>query len=288
MSTTLTSDLLRVTVNNKGAELSSVKDQAGIEFLWQANPDVWPRHAPVLFPVVGKLKNNSFSFNNGTHSMAQHGFARDLVFNRIEHSTQHCVFELISNEETKRVFPFDFIFRIKYALTDNVLNTYYTVINPGSDILLFSVGAHPGFNCPLEINESFEDYYLQFENNHYELTLLSDGLRKHSKQNLELTNKQLTLTKNLFDKDALVFENNQINSISLCSTKSSHKIKLSCAQWPYFGIWSKKGANNFVCLEPWYGIADHENSNGIFSEKDGIIKLEPKGEFNCSFSLEFL
>ncbi|MCC6371608.1 MAG: aldose 1-epimerase family protein [Bacteroidia bacterium] len=287
MKTTLTSNELTVEIKAHGAELCSIKNKQGTEFLWQASPDVWPRHAPVLFPVVGKLKNNAFSYNNNSYSLGQHGFARDKAFHLIESSDQRCTFELLSNADTKKVFPFDFIFRIHYALTQNVLVTSYQVINSGTEQLLFSVGAHPGFNCPLSANETFEDYYLEFENNQYQLTELLEGLRLEGTRQLHLSNQQVPLSKNLFDKDALVFEGGQINSVSLCSSKSLHKIKLNCANWPYFGIWSKKGCRQFVCLEPWYGIADNNNSNGNLLQKDGILKLAPKSEFSCDFSLEF-
>lgn len=288
MKHTLTSNEISLTINSHGAELSSVKNKNGLEFIWQAKPDVWARHAPVLFPIVGKLKNNQFIFEGKTYELPQHGFARDREFSLKEKSDRLCVFELRSDSHTKKIFPFDFVFQIIYILNGNKLTVQYKVKNPAPENLFFSLGAHPAFNVPLQANESFEDYYLEFKKNNYDITILNEGLRTSSNQNLEFKDKKLFLSKNLFDRDALVFENSQINSVALCSSKSNHKILMQCKNFPYFGIWSKKGCAEFVCLEPWFGIADHENANQNFSQKEGIISLKTKEEFVCEFELRFL
>ncbi len=287
MQTQLTSEFLQITINHFGAELSSVKNKEGLEFMWQADKDVWPRHAPVLFPIVGKLKNNQYFLNENPYTLGQHGFARDRMFDRIENTTSSCTFQLLSDSESKKNYPFDFAFQIRFDLHKNTLNTHYTVINSSNDELFFSVGAHPGFRCPLLPNESFEDYNLLFEKDTFQLTELSDGLLGKNKHTLRLPNNCMTLSKTTFDKDALVFENSQINKISLYSTKSSHSITMNCEQWPYFGIWSKKSSSDFVCLEPWFGVADSIDSNQEFTEKRGIIKLAPKKEFRSRFSITF-
>jgi galactose mutarotase-like enzyme len=258
-----------------------------MEFMWQADQQVWARHAPVLFPIVGKLKDNSFVFDNSTFRLGQHGFARDLDFVLVEQNDAFCVFELRSSEETKKSYPFDFVFQVKYVLEGSTLVTEYTVKNPSDKPLIFAVGAHPGFNCPLADGEVLEDYYLEFENETFYTTELSNGLRSDAKKELILNNNKLFLTKHLFDKDALVFENGQISRISLCSSVSSHKITMECANWPYFGIWAKPG-QPFVCLEPWYGIADKETATGQLTDKDGMISLEPQKTFSCSFSTSFV
>lgn len=288
MKHTLTSNEISLTINSQGAELSSVKNRNGLEFIWQAKPDVWARHAPVLFPIIGKLKNNQFIFEGKTYELPQHGFARDMELSLKEKNDTSCVFELRSDANTKKVFPFDFVFQIIYILNGNKLTIKYNVKNPGSDALFFSIGAHPAFNVPLQANETFEDYYLEFEKNNYNVTILNEGLRTSSKQNLEVKDKKLFLSKNLFDRDALVFENSQIDSMALCSSKSNHKIIMHSKNFPYFGIWSKKGCTQFVCLEPWFGIADHENTNQNFSQKEGIISLNANEEFVCEFELRFL
>ena len=287
MQTSLESNKLKVTINSFGAELCSVKNKNGLEFIWQAKKDVWARHAPVLFPIVGKLKDNFFVFEGNRYELPQHGFARDMKFELTEHSTSTCTFEINANTETKNNFPFEFRFQINYQLLENKLITTYKIFNPSAKPIFFSVGAHPGFNCPLLPNENYNDYYLEFEKNSFSQTQLNNGLRIDSKSDLLLQNNKLFLSKELFDNDALVFENDQIDGLSLCSSVSEHKITLECQNWPFFGVWTKKGNTEFVCLEPWQGIADNINSSNELTKKDGIIELAPNSEFVCSFSLVF-
>jgi len=288
MNITLKSASLTAVINSSGAEICSVKNKNNTEFMWQADKNVWARHAPVLFPIVGKLKDNQFIYENTAYSLSQHGFARDLEFDLIAENSDACVFRLTSNDETKKNYPFGFIFEIKYQLTENTLITSYTVKNPAAKKLYFSVGAHPAFNCALFPDEKFEDCFLEFESDHYEQTKLQDGLLSNTKAQLKLKDKKLFLASELFENDALVFENNQINKITLASVKSSRKIILECTHWPFFGIWSKKQNRQFVCLEPWYGIADNVSHDRQLINKKGILSLQPGEEFTCSFSISFL
>lgn len=283
----LKSPVLSVIIDSLGAELCSVKNTQQLEFIWQASKEIWPRHAPVLFPIVGKLKDNQYHHFEKIYTLNQHGFARDKIFELIQNNASSCSFELKPDAESKKYFPFDFIFQIHYELSGNKLTVHYKVNNPSEKPIYFSVGAHPGFNCPLIENEKFEDYYLEFESTNYELTELNEGLRKESKKIFNVPEHKLNLSTSLFAKDALVFENSQINKITLASHTNNHSICLESAKWPYFGIWTKQDCTNFLCLEPWYGIADKENSTQQFLQKDGLIKLEPKKDFNCHFSMTF-
>jgi len=266
---------LVVKINSKGAELSSVKLE-DLEYLWQAKADVWPRHAPVLFPIVGRLKDNSIS---------QHGFARDKELKLAFKDENEISFELINDEETNELFPFDFKLIIWYSITDNRVVCGYEVVNTASQKnLFFSIGAHPGFKVPLSNTEKFEDYKLVFSNKEYYTTVLADGLLSDTKKELVLHHGELNLSTALFENDALVFEDSQIDQIRLIS-KSGKGLELNCKDWPYFGIWSKKGCSEFVCLEPWYGIADSINSTGNLQTKKGIIELKVGEKFDCSFSI---
>ena len=285
MQTQIGTEELQVVINFAGAEVCSIKNPSGIEFIWQANKNVWPRHSPVLFPIVGKLKDGFFSFQNQQYELGQHGFARDNVFKLIEVDLSSCKFELASNEESKKHFPFDFVFQIRYSLFKNTLTTFYEVENPSEETIYFSVGAHPGFNCPILKSEKWEDYYIQFEENDYYTTSLSKGLRTDEKTKLSLTNYQLNLSESLFDHDALVFENNQINEIALKSKVSDSQITLKCHNWPYFGIWSKSNSKEFICLEPWHGIADGVNEHVALNRKHGILTLPPKKSFTCNYEI---
>jgi galactose mutarotase-like enzyme len=283
----LISNKLQVKIDALGAELCSVKNNSGIEFMWQANPNVWARHAPVLFPIVGKLKNDSYCFNGQVYNLPQHGFARDMVFERLEGNSTGCVFRLTESEKTRTLYPFPFALDIAYHLEKDVLTVSYAVNNTGSKELYFSIGAHPAFNVPLIAGETYEDYRLGFTRNTFEKSVLRDGLLLDEKITWQADQEQKSLNTALFDADALVFENGQIDEISLFSTKNSHKITLNCKNWPFFGIWSKKGCREFVCLEPWFGIADSLNGGADISQKKGIISLPANGRFNCHYSIRF-
>jgi galactose mutarotase-like enzyme len=283
----LISNNLTILINAFGAEVASIKNKSGLEYMWQANSQVWARHSPVLFPIVGKLNNNQFIHNTKNYTLNQHGFARDAVFKLTEANTSTCTFKLSSSDETLKAYPFEFIFQVSYQLTQNQLTTHYTVINPSNSSIFFSLGAHPAFNCPLLPNQTFEDHYLEFESDFYTTTQLNNGLRTDVKSDLTLQKNKLFLTPQLFDNDALVFENSQIQHLSLCSSLTPHKITLTCSSWPYFGVWSKKNCKQFICLEPWFGVADNIDSNQQLTHKEGIIQLEAKNEFTCSYSLIF-
>jgi galactose mutarotase-like enzyme len=277
---------LSISVNSLGAELISLKSNS-TELLWQADKTVWPRYAPVLFPIVGKLKENKFKHNNAEYNLNQHGFARDKEFTLIEQSESILEFELTANEETLEIYPFHFSLRIRYELNDSTLRVKYLVFNPDKSDLLFSIGAHPGFNCKRIAGESLNDFYLEF-NKQDKLVIekLSDGLLSGETSELELNAGKLPLNEKLFEFDALVFKNTQIETITLCSVKSEQKIVMNCKGWPYFGIWTKKGSDAFVCLEPWFGIADSVDSNGSLELKEGIIQLQPYQNYECVFSVQ--
>jgi len=287
---TLNSEALCLRVNSMGAELNSVQNKSGFEYIWQADPAVWQRHAPVLFPIVGKLNNNRYTYRQNNYSLTQHGFARDQEFSLVYQNEKELMFELKSGENTKTIYPFDFCLQLGYVLQKSALICSYNVKNTGSNTLLFSIGAHPGFNVEHSQNGA-EGPYLEFEKDELLVTQLNAGLLSDTKRRLALPNKRLDVCSELFEKDALVMENNQINALSLCLNMDGRKVEMSCADWPYFGIWSKpspkNGAINFVCLEPWQGIADAENHNGNLENKKGILHLESGKSFVASFELRF-
>ncbi len=280
---------LTVKVNSFGAELCSVlSNDQHIEYIWQGDSSVWARHAPNLFPIVGKLKNGSYTYQSQEYQLPQHGFARDNEFMCIEQSDTQLVFELTANEETLKKFPFHFSYQVKYILTDNQLEVVYSVFNPDNQEMYFSVGAHPAFNCPLQSNETFNDYELFFPSkNSLTINMLNDGLITHQTKEIALSNHKLKISKQLFNNDALVFVNRQIDEVHLLSSKSSHCVSLKSENWPYFGIWTKKDTEQFVCLEPWHGIADNDNSDGDIMKKQGIIKLDAQQHFICRYNLLF-
>lgn len=282
----INNSFLEVKVNSFGAELISLLTSDGTELLWQANKDVWPRFAPVLFPIVGRLKNGRTEYNGNSYNLSQHGFARDKEFVLIEQSSSCLKFELTADEASLELFPFHFSLIIAYTLKDNTLEVSYQIFNPDNEELLFSIGAHPGFSTTRFSEENIHDYYIEIDElAHLTAERLQDGLLSGSTYNIDLDKGVLPLSVELFNNDALVFKNNQINSIRLKSKKSKNVIELICKDWPYFGIWSKKGCDKFVCLEPWYGITDSFNSSGRLVEKEGLLSLKPHQSVTKIFSI---
>jgi galactose mutarotase-like enzyme len=285
----LQNNLLSIKVNSFGAELCSViSSETNIEYIWQANETIWARHAPHLFPIVGKLKDGQYSYQDKLYQLPQHGFARDHEFNCIEESNDFLLFEFTANETTLVKYPFHFSLQIGYKLIGNKVEVNYSVFNPDSKELYFSIGAHPAFNCPLQKNESFNNYELVFpDKDKLVVNVLNDGLISNQTKEVELIDSTLAVSKELFNNDALVCMNSQLEEVSLVSKKTKHGVSLVSKAWPYYGIWSKKGTEQFVCLEPWHGIADNENTNGDFETKEGIIKIESEQYFKCSFDILF-
>lgn len=277
---------ISVKVNEKGAEICSVIDnKGGFEFIWNANPNIWNRHAPVLFPIVGKLNNNKIEINQQSYSMNQHGFARDLEFEPIEIYSDLVKMMLSSNEQTQINYPFDFRFFITYQVVDNKVIVTYSCLNTGNHEMFFSVGAHPGFALP---TQNLDDYQIQFEKpESLERHLLSNGLLNGEIENLGDNQLTLNLNSKLFDKDAIIFKKLNSSWLKLVQTEKGYSIKLEFGQFDYMGIWTKAGCNDFLCLEPWNGITDYEGFAGNISQKEGIITLNPGEEKSFSYTLEF-
>ncbi len=279
------SDLL-VKINARGAELAAITDKAsGFEFLWQADPAVWNRHAPVLFPVVGKLYNNTISINGQSYQMNQHGFARDKTFELIELYEDTISLMLEADDDTKKLYPCDFKLIISYQVKERSLSTFYTVINTGISNLHFSIGAHPGFNLPLK---DLSQYKIRF-NKPEDLNrlLLVDGNFSGQIENLGAQLSELSIDAELFKKDALVFKNLNSDSLILMQNEGDFSITLNFAGFPYMGIWSKYPNQDFICLEPWAGLADVVGFKGDIAEKEGMLLLEPGETQSFAFELSF-
>ena len=276
-----------VEVKAHGAELSSFKDIANNrEYIWQADPAVWARHAPVLFPIVGKLPKGEYQFKNKTYKMSQHGIARDLDFRLVEQTNESLTFALSSSEKTLAVYPFAFRLETKYQLTGNALEITYTVQNTGEEQMLFSLGAHPAFNCPLLPGEAFMDYYLAFEKPEtLDRFLLSEGLQNGQTEPVLKDQKILLLHYDLFEKDAIVLKGLHSERITLQNSKHAHGVAFEFKNYPYFGIWTKERGAPFICLEPWHGIASHVDDNGELTRKEGIINLPSAESFTCSYTI---
>lgn len=280
---------LKITVKQTGAELCQIQSTVtGKDFMWNADPSVWSSYAPVLFPVIGAIKNGFVKYNGQQYAVPRHGFIRNNANVTLANQTSDSLtFALKSSEETLAIYPFEFEFRITYKLVDSKVVVSHHITNHGSGEMLFSLGGHPAFKCPLHDDEVYDDYYLEFEAVETDATWLleKDGLvGNQTKPVLENTN-VLHLNSHLFDKDALIFKHLISRQVSLRSTKSGQVITLHYEDFPYLGIWAKPGGH-FVCIEPWLGIADSADSDQNFETKEGILKLEAGQTFEAAFTIE--
>jgi galactose mutarotase-like enzyme len=278
---------LRATVNKKGAELTSLENlHTNLEYIWQGDPKFWERQTPHLFPIVGRLKDNQFYYNEEVYEMAQHGFARDLDFDCIKEEKTSLSFLLKSSEETKVNYPFDFELQIDFDLKEDNLHISYKVINSGGERMYFSIGGHPGFTCPLLSTEKFTDYFFQFEHTeNLDRHLLSGGLFNHETEKVINDTHILHLDYELFKKDAIVVKNYKSSYLYLKSLKGSHGIKFFFPDFPYLGLWTKGEGAKFICIEPWFGLADYADTNKKIEEKIGILSLDSGKEFNCNYTI---
>jgi galactose mutarotase-like enzyme len=278
---------IQATINPKGAELNSLVLLASeLEFMWEGNPAFWSKHSPVLFPIVGGLKDNTYYYNNKAYQLPRHGFAREKTF-AVEHQQSDSVtFLLTHDESTLAVYPFEFAFRVRYTLLNNQLQVSYLVENPGSDTLWFSVGAHPAFKVPLVEGTHYEDYLLSFNQaeDWARWPLTPEGMVEKSPVLLVEKNTDLPLFKELFYEDALVFKNYRSDSVVLHTPKSAHSLRFDFPDFPYLGIWASKNAD-FVCIEPWFGIADSVSHNQDITQKEGIIPLATKEKFERTWTV---
>jgi len=281
--------ILKIDVNEKGAELDRIYNkETGIDYLWSGDPAFWAKKSPVLFPIVGTLKNDQYLFDGNTYSLSRHGFARDKTFGLVEKNADRLRFRITDAPETKNQFPFSFQFDIVYAISGNQLSVTYEVTNTGSQPLYFSVGGHPAFRVPLAEGTGYEDYYLQCnqKENACRWPISADGLIENDPIPLLEHTDRLNLSKALFSKDALVFKGLKSDEISLRSEKTSHGLSFQFPGFPFLGIWAAKGAD-FVCIEPWCGIADAVDHNQQLIEKEGINKLGSKAIFSRTWIASF-
>jgi galactose mutarotase-like enzyme len=281
----LANEQLRATIAPKGAELQSlINTQTGLQYMWGAGAE-WPKHSPVLFPIVGGLKNDTYYFKDKEYKLPRHGFARDKVFAAEKVSNTEAVFTITEDEQTLQVYPFAFSFKLKYVLNDDSISCTYEVYNTGNEDLLFSVGAHPAFAVPLTAGTSYNDYYLEFNSTEQlQRYKLQDGLIA-SPEALPTPGNKLVLDKTLFYDDAIVLKNLQSNIITLASNKHKHGLHFKFNDFPYFGIWAAKDAG-FVCLEPWCGIADSVLHDQQLVNKEGINTIAPATHWQRTWTVE--
>ncbi|WP_335554178.1 aldose 1-epimerase family protein [Neobacillus vireti] len=285
-------DWLTVEISKVGAEVRKVKHKKnGMDYMWTGDKAYWGRVSPVLFPIVGRLNEDKYQLEGKTYEMSQHGFLRDVEFEVQEQTPSDVTFCFESGGRYLQVYPYDFKAVIHYRLMEETFVVHWEIVNENEREMYFSMGAHPAFRIPLLENETVRDYSLHFTpaaNKNVIEYELKDSL-VHEKGNANQLSK-IQLTDSLFAHDALIYSN--IDQITLVSNKSNHGVEVMFREFPFVGIWSKYTDTDgkmapFVCIEPWYGIADTYKTTGNFKEKFGINMLNPRESFHAEYNMKF-
>lgn len=287
---TLKNETLTVQVSEHGAELHSIR-KGEQEYLWQADPNYWGRHSPVLFPIVGSVWDKKYRVDGRVYELSQHGFARDMEFVKVEGTDTEVLYRLESDEETLKKYPWPFRLEIGYRLEGNKIDVIWRVFNPGSEQMYFQIGAHPAFNYPDYDPERPQRGYFSFDRTEglecirikekgcvdavtkYPLELREDGL--------------LPLAKDTFDViDTIMLQDSQIGRVTLHRTDGTPWLSLRFTA-PVVGLWSPPTKNApFICIEPWYGRCDRAGYDGDYRDKDWINSLAPGETFESVYTIE--
>jgi galactose mutarotase-like enzyme len=274
MKHTLQSDGISATINADGAELCSLKNSEGLELLWQAGP-AWPRHAPILFPIVGRLKNDELRDRGKTFPMTQHGFARDREFTWSARGAKSCTLVLTDDKATRLHFPYAFRLAVTYEVEDAHLDIGFEITNTGDVTLPASLGGHPAFNWPLLPGLPKEAYSIHFSREEPEpIRRLKDGLLREKPEPTPVQGKILALSEQLFADDAVILDRPASRSVRYAADRGP-AINIGWEGFQELGIWSKPQGAPFICIEPWRGFASPSDFDGEFLDKPGIMKLAP-------------
>lgn len=287
---TLQNNKLKIAVKNIGAELCEISSTENkTHFMWDANPNVWGSYAPNLFPIIGALKDDTYTFENKKYALPKHGFARhNKAFELHEKTENSLTFVLRYNDEILKNYPFKFEFYITYLLVDNKIDVIHRIKNVDDKTMYFSVGGHPAFKCPVFENENYEDYSLEFEQIETAKTHLinmKNGLISSETETVLNNSNAIKLTHDLFNRDALVFKDLKSKKVTLKSKINGEILSVSYHDFPYLGIWAKP-EGDYVCIEPWLGVADNENTNQDFKSKEGILSLHAGKTFEATYAIE--
>lgn len=273
-------------IDRHGAQLAVLYCKtSSTEYIWQRDPAYWGESAPICFPIVGGLKDGTYTYEGQTYSMNKHGVVRYEDFQVAEHERDNCLLEVKANERTLASYPFQFTLAIHFKLTDLGIRVEYTISNHGGKDMPTSLGYHPAFNINVE-DYDHADYEIYFsEKENLDLYWLNDGLLDLKQENYLTDADRLPLSRHLFDDDALVFKNISSDRISLIRKNSNWKIEMLTGGAPHLGIWAKPAAP-YVCIEPWYTYQDSADVSGDLFEKPGMFVLEPGASFESFYEVK--
>lgn len=281
----LTNTNIEALIDPFGAELKSLKLD-GKEYLWQGDPESWSGQSPQLFPVIGNTIDGGWNYRGKTIIMGNHGFARKSQFIVSGQDEKHCILTLKDSGESLAQYPFPFVLEIGYTLTADGLVVSYSVENPASQDMLFSLGAHPGFNCPLDRGTVFNDYYIEFETDETISRRWKKEFLTGKSEPILTDGRRIDLNHSLFDRGAIILSGLKSESVVLKSDKTGAAVRMDFTGFPDFGIWTIAGKKApYICLEPWFGVDSTEGDSPDFERKEGLVRLEGESEFTASYSL---
>ncbi len=290
---TIKNEKFTAKVNDFAGELISFQDKKNVDYIWTGDEKYWPKHTPFLFPIVSSLKNDTIEIDGKEYNMQKHGFVRNMQWEAVETNESSIVLKLISNEETLAQYPFKFKLLMRHELQENGFKTTFEIYNEDDKPMIFCVGGHPGFCCPLFDGESFSDYELIFEHSENPCAMLCDensilqGERTQSL--LTQNNTVLPLEYSLFDKDAIIFDDVNSRKITLKHKEKGHGIHFEYENLNNIAVWSPPFKNApFLCIEPWKGLPALANESGKFEDKPDSLMLEKKGVFSVSYTVKIL
>jgi galactose mutarotase-like enzyme len=282
---TIASDHLRADVKARGAELCRLCAGSGLDLLWDGDPAVWGRQAPVLFPVVGALKDGRLLHQGRSYPMPRHGFARDLEFRMVRLTAHACTLRLQDDDATRAAYPFPFQLDLAFTILGPELKVEYALHNPGDTVLTASFGAHPAFRWPLLPGLPRHDHWLEFEKPEGDPlpALDAHGLLGGPPRPSPLLGRRLPLDDGLFARDALIFRPVQSRAVRY-TAPGAPVLTVAWDGFPHLGVWSRPGAR-FLCIEPWRGYASPETFDGEFAQKPGCFQVGPGATVTAAYSV---
>jgi galactose mutarotase-like enzyme len=289
MPQTIQNEQLICVIESTGAEIRSLKNKAtGEEYIWQIDESIWGSSSPVLFPAIGKIKEDKIVYNGKSYAMTKHGIIRnndELTFE--QRGASSCVFMLKSSEKTLVKYPFKFSFSVEFSLIENRLVMNYVVENQDPVPMHFACGGHMAYACPLSEDIKLTDYVIEFptEFDFSASTLGASGLLSDRKRTIESNGKVLPLSETLFNDDALIFEDIVCDWVRLRKKSEKKGIVVRFKDYPHLALWSKPGAD-YVCIEPWLGLPDSEGESTNLTQKSTYKTIEPGVKFSIAIETE--
>ncbi len=290
MNYKISNNHLTVEISERGAELQSIKGSDGTEYLWQGDPKYWSDRALTIFPYVARLTEGKYTFKDTTYEMPIHGFAPASNFMVDSQDADRIVMSIESNEETKKMYPFDFIFRVDFSLDGNRLIVKYIVDNKGSSAMYFGLGGHPGFNVPMDEGLEFSDYRLDFidAKNPTFIVFTDDCFVTDERREFPLEEKRYyRLHHDMFDNDAIVLTDTS-HKVKLSSDKGSHSVEMHFPDQDVFGFWHwPKTDAPYICLEPWSSLPSRKDIIEDLENQPDLIRLEGNSTYTTAFDITF-